>query len=929
MKGFINSQWAEALGLTLFDSLWQGALVLIASFVVLLFMKKASPAKRYAVVLVAIFILPLLSITTFLGHLDNGAATSTLNSPLDFENTSVFSLEFSEISAPIEQAAVPPTILAKWKVWTSQNANLALVIWLMGAFLFTVRMLGGFYFLNRLKSGANLITDKAWLEKMSALCTSLKIKGKVLLKQSERVSSPLVMGVIKPVIIFPMGLIQALPTDEIEAILVHELAHIKRKDFLINIVINLLQVVYFFHPAFWWLKVQLDAEREFHCDDIALNQLGKKLTLIRALTNASEYQGHKFQPALAFAGKKNQLLNRVKRIAYHKPQMNWLSGFISLGILVLSFALMSQNASQEDKPTMAQLEENNIENLMQDPALQDTTKVNKAILELLNPNSKVTVKTDASGAVTMILNDKKEITGDEYEAYKTAYYQIHKFSEEHQRTREELSQELIEKANAENREIDEALRKTQLEDEVTKLMIEIVELANLEKSVRTETEAERSAKTQANQEVLRAQKVLREVEEVIKASAQSKASVVEKAEVTQEEIIEWVKKVKEEEAKLVEAQEEVRKIQGRTRNILVTQRNRVTTGQNDFTGNVSTLFKGTATTEIVDKQTVVSEELKKLEEVNMARIRSELRKVEREIPQTQMELKELEKQLKASGKTDTALVNQYKKQIEELNTHWRTLNSYSGDLKKYEREVNQYLEKMNTSIDFSAPKIRYEYMGKILEEEEMSQYKLVGLRVSEIIENYSVYDEKEQKEVKVKLVKLAKDTVKGSQDTSAVRYMVDGKLRESGIMSTLDPNQVENISVIKGQTAVLKRYPDIPTPVSGLIIIETKNGYEKATSRISMRSRLNIGVLDFSTVNFGQEINNSERTNFTIKRLREDNAIIEIDGELKPDMTDDQIKALDLMNVKSIQIIKNDKMYEYHKKRKLKGYDALIRIVTK
>uniref|UniRef100_UPI0030D99749 hypothetical protein n=1 Tax=uncultured Roseivirga sp. TaxID=543088 RepID=UPI0030D99749 len=254
---------------------------------------------------------------------------------------------------------------------------------------------------------------------------------------------------------------------------------------------------------------------------------------------------------------------------------------------------------------------------------------------------------------------------------------------------------------------------------------------------------------------------------------------------------------------------------------------------------------------------------------------------------------------------------------------------YSGDLKKYEREVNQYLEKMNTSIDFLAPKIRYEYMGKILGEEEMSQYKLVGLRVLEIIEDYPVYDEKEQKEVKVKLVKLAKGTVKGSQDTSAVRYMVDGKLRESGIMSTLDPNQVENISVIKGQTAVLKRYPDIPTPVSGLIIIETKNGYEKANSRISMRSRLNIGVLDFSTVNFGEEINNSERTNFTIKRLREDNAIIEIDGELKPDMTDDQIKALDLMNVKSIQIIKNDKMYEYHKKRKLKDYDALIRIVTK
>ena len=764
MKGFINSQWAEALGLTLFDSLWQGAIVLIASLVVLLFMKKASPAKRYAVVLVAIFILPLLSVTTFLGHLDNGAATSTLNSPLDFENTSVFSLDFSEIPVPIEQAVVPPTILAKWKVWTSQNANLALVIWLMGAFLFTVRMLGGFYFLNRLKSGANLITDKAWLEKMSALCTSLKIKGKVLLKQSERVSSPLVMGVIKPVIIFPMGLIQALPTDEIEAILVHELAHIKRKDFLINIVINLLQVVYFFHPAFWWLKVQLDAEREFHCDDIALNQLGKKLTLIRALTNASEYQGHKFQPALAFAGKKNQLLSRVKRIVDHKPQMNWLSGFMSLGILVLSFALMSQNANQEDKPTMAQLEENNIENLMQDPALQDTTKVNKAILELLNPNSKVTVKTDASGAVTMILNDKKEITGDEYEAYKTAYYQIHKFSEERQRTQKEPSQELVE------------------------------------------------------QEVLRAQKVLREVEEVIKASAQSKASVVEKAEVTQEEIIEWVKKVKEEEAKLVEAQEEVRRIQGRTRNILVTQRNRVTTGQNDFTGNVSTLFKGTATTEIVDKQTVVSEELKKLEE--------------------------------SLQKKDTIRI---------------TLKNVS---KKISDDKNDPVE-----LKFTRAKATNENLI----------------------------------------------------------YEVDNKIVDIKDFLIMDPRIAMSAEVISDQAKILKLHPSLTGEKLILVRISTKKKNDLIPNSVFTKDPLTTSSIthDFTRIEFGDALSHDLQLKFISDRLDHRNFIIDLDGELKPEMTFADLNNLGDKKVQTVEIIKNDKMYEYHKKRKLKGYDALIRILTK
>lgn len=764
MKAFINPQWAEALGLTLFDSLWQGALVLIASFVVLLFMKKASPAKRYAVVLAAILILPTLSVTTFLGHLDNDVTTSTFNSPLDFENTSVFSLEFNEASTPVQQVATSPTIMEKWKAWTSQNANLALVVWLLGAFLFTIRMLGGFYFLNRLKSGANLITDSVWLEKMNELCNSLKIKGKVLLKQSERVSSPLVMGVIKPVIIFPMGLIQALPTDEIEAILVHELAHIKRKDFLINIVINLLQVIYFFHPAFWWLKIQLDAEREFHCDDIALNQLGKKLTLIKALTNASEFQGHKFQPALAFAGKKNQLLSRVKRIVDHKPQMNWLSGLMSLGILVLSFALMSQNATQADKPSMADLEENNIENLMQTPAPQDTTKVKKAILELLNPNSKVTVKTDASGTVTMFLNDKAEITGEEFEAYKAAYEQIHKFSKELQRTQEVFSQELVE------------------------------------------------------QEVLRAQKVLREVEEVIKASAQSKASVVEKAEVNQEEIIEWVERVKEEEAKLVEAQEEVRKIQGRTRNILVTQRNRVTTGQNDFTGNVFTVFKGTATTEIVDNQTAVSEELKKLEE-----------------------------SLQEKDAIRLTLKNVSKKIIDDTN---------------------------------------------------------------------------EPVELKFTRAKATNDSL---------IYEVDNKIVDEKDLMAIDPKAIVSVQVIRDQAKILKIYPQLKGENLALIRASTKNNNDLESNSLLVKDPFTASAIthDFTRIEFGDALSYDLQLKFVSDRLAERNIIIDLDGELKPEMTFDDLNNLGDKKVQSIQIIKNDKMYEYHKKRKLKGYDALIRIVTK
>jgi beta-lactamase regulating signal transducer with metallopeptidase domain len=1007
MKAPINTQWAEALGLTLFDSLWQGAIVLIISFVLLLALRKASPAKRYAVVLVAILAIPILSVGTFFTHYDNSTQKVAQSQMIWDASVRSFEFQLGETLAATNESLIPLSPLAQWKVWTAKNATWALVVWLTGVFMFTIRMLGGFYFLNRLKNKAEPIVEPLWLDKLSRLCERLKIKGSVLLKESERISSPLVMGIIKPVIIFPLGLIQALATNEVEAILVHELAHIKRKDFLINIVVNVLQVVYFFHPAFWWLKAQLDAEREFHCDDITLGHLGEKLTLIRALTNASEYQGQKFQPALAFAGKRNQLLNRVKRIIYHKPQMNWLSGFLSLGILVLSFVLMSQNALQEAIPEMADLIEDNIENLEQENVVQDTTTVAKAILELLKPDSKITVKTNAAGVVTMVMNDKTEITGEDFKAYMKAYEQINNFSKQTLAEKAQKSAALIQMAELDNQKIEEALKAKDMAD------------------------------------AKKARDYNRRVDEVL-------------AEVTK------AKMLKEESKRTAE---QVSKIKM---------------------------------------------------QVDQNRIRLEARKVEREIPEVQVAIQKLKKEMKASGMNDSTALKQYEKKLEELSSHWQSLSIYLSNLNKYEKEVNQYLADMNNSIDFVAPQLVYEYRGKLYSEEEKINGNFAGLTVADVENNYPYFDKKANKEIKVKLVRL-EDRKAGeesdlgirlanAQDKSTVRYMVDGKLKDGAIMNTLDPNQIEDIWVIKGQAAVLKQYPDIPTPVSGLIIFTTKKDYDPKSSTMRVRvagaqnksatlyimdgkvidsSELNkidpnqiadvqvikgqavkvlypeigdavSGVVAFSTKNgfspfqeqdsmkltlknvskkisddkndpvelkffrgestdqnlvyevdnqivddktffakyqklstaievvndqekiltmhpnltgeklllirvstkknndlspnsllikdpltesdithdftrieLGDNLSYDLQLKFISDRLNKHNFIIDMDGELKPEMTFADLNQLRDKKVQTLEIIKNDKMYEYHNKRKLKGYDALIRIITK
>lgn len=849
MKAFINPQWAEALGLTLFDSLWQGALVLIASFVVLLFMKKASPAKRYSVVLIALLILPTLSIVTFTQHFDPNYTTSSfVPSSISSDNSALFALDLSETSISAEQAPVSLTFLAKWKVWTAQNANWALLVWLMGAFLFTVRMLGGFYFLNRLKSRAIPITDSEWVEKMATLCKSLKIKGKVLLKQSGRVSSPLVMGVIKPVIIFPMGLIQALPTDEIEAILVHELAHIKRKDFLINIVINLLQVVYFFHPAFWWLKAQLDAEREYHCDDITLHQLGKKLTLIRALTNASEYQGQKFQPALAFAGKKNQLLNRVKRIVYHKPQMNWLSGFMSLGILVLSFVLMSQSVSQEDKPAMVGPEEQNIEKLMQEPIVQDTTKVNKAILELLKPGSKVIVKTNASGLVTMIMNDKTEITGEEFEAYKTAYNQIHKFSEETQRDQEELVKTKIEKFISETRKIQETAQNKSNETSA------------LSERLKKQEQEALIAKIQIDQETLRAKRELGEIEKELKVKGLTDHSLAEKYnayikeleayrssielatfdakknETAVKEIVEWVNKAKEEEKQV---------------------------------------------------------ELARLELVELVKLEEKVATQKIQEDTTRMAYSPVFESIKKTGKIspeDSNLLYEIDGKLAAKEAFYRLKSE----------------EVISISVLKSVPEILAAHPEIKIKNPALLQIATIRNRANMTIRSLDFNSKK---------------TI----------YELDNEIIDIQGIRDINVDLIQTIQIINNQDQIRKKYPQLKGNDLSLIRLSTKrdNDLTLMPTVYKLPFTATVKSRDFTSVDFGNSITYNSQLELVEEWLDGKTFIIELDGELKPEMTFVDISHIDGLKIKTFEIIKNDKMYEYHKKRKLKGYDALIRIVTK
>ena len=147
----------------------------------------------------------------------------------------------------------------------------------------------------------------------------------------------MVIGHLKPVVLLPASLIAGLSPQQIEAVLAHELAHIRRHDFLINVILSGLEIILFYHPAFWWMAKQIRREREQCCDDIAVATCGNARSYAKTLLIMEEKRQQR-SLAMAFQGNKEQLLHRIKRVCLNAPrhrQGDLTKAFFAL-ILVLS-----------------------------------------------------------------------------------------------------------------------------------------------------------------------------------------------------------------------------------------------------------------------------------------------------------------------------------------------------------------------------------------------------------------------------------------------------------------------------------------------------------------------------------------------------------------------------------------------------------------
>ncbi|RPD41033.1 M56 family metallopeptidase [Chitinophaga barathri] len=233
--------------------------------------------------------------------------------------------------APVPQ----PDLLACILQFIDAHTMQIMMIWALIFLLKCIRLGAGFYHIFRIRHSNTIQPPVEWAGKLRQLALSLGIHAPVKLMESARVQMPFTVGWLKPCIYVPAGLLAQLPADQLEAILLHELAHIRRRDYLVNILQRFAETIFFFNPALLWISACIREEREACCDDIAMAHTPHRASYLQALVAFENAGEPELQLGMGLGRKRFYLLDRVKRLLTNE---NKKLTIMEKGILLLGLA---------------------------------------------------------------------------------------------------------------------------------------------------------------------------------------------------------------------------------------------------------------------------------------------------------------------------------------------------------------------------------------------------------------------------------------------------------------------------------------------------------------------------------------------------------------------------------------------------------------
>ncbi|UCS95315.1 M48 family metalloprotease [Echinicola marina] len=350
---FIHEEYLQAIGWTLLHSTWQIVAVSLLLWTLLKFTKSKSSNFRYFAGLASLLIISIASIWTF---------SLVLEIPQDPIGQNTGLLTNKALNITVTDNPHPYSVISETKpglldqIWyTRLEAFLPTLVnlWLLGALFYLVKLSGSLLDLKNLHKKHNQPVPDQLVKRVNSMIAAMEFYSKVKVLRSHLVHVPITYGIIKPVILIPTALLFNTSPGQLEAIIAHELAHIKRHDYLVNILQHCLEVFFFFHPCFWWINEVVRTERENACDDMVLRLGFNPKDLAYGLAEVAE-QAHASTPemALAATGPQNHTLNRIKRIMGLQPQQEKLSPLISLTMLVslmISASLVMGAIPNEEK----------------------------------------------------------------------------------------------------------------------------------------------------------------------------------------------------------------------------------------------------------------------------------------------------------------------------------------------------------------------------------------------------------------------------------------------------------------------------------------------------------------------------------------------------------------------------------------------------
>ena len=326
IRDLVQEPLVIALAWTLIHFVWQGALIATATFVLLRLVRPERGSTRYAIGVASLALMPAACVLTFMTLSSStardggdrsvgGPANLVTGTPLPqyAHEVVTFSTDSPEPAPPA--AFTPgPAVLAG-----------IVVVWALGVLALTTRLVGGWLLTRRLTRTAVLAVPAAIDAAARRIAERLNLRRAVQIVQSGAVSVPTLVGWVKPVVLVPAAALSGLSPDQLHAILAHELAHVRRHDYLVNLLQSVVETLLFYHPATWWVSAQVRAEREHCCDDLAVAVCGDRLVYVSALAELTTIASHR---TLALAATDGSLVSRVRRIlgrprSLHEPAPAW------------------------------------------------------------------------------------------------------------------------------------------------------------------------------------------------------------------------------------------------------------------------------------------------------------------------------------------------------------------------------------------------------------------------------------------------------------------------------------------------------------------------------------------------------------------------------------------------------------------------------